>query len=286
MADIAETPQPKPKLIYRHPLNVRVAHWLNALCLLALLPSGLQILNAHPAFYWGEASRFAHPFLAIGSAIGPDGAPNGHLQIGAWSFDTTGWLGVSKDADGNAIARAFPASVTLPREHDLGAGRHWHFLFAWIFVINGLLYLVSAIATRRFARVLSPAAGEMRSIGRSIRDHLRLRSHQGSDTGDYNILQKLSYLAVIFGLLPLMVLTGLTMSPSVDAAAPFLTTLFGGRQSARSIHFLSASGLCIFFVVHIVMVIVTQPLNLLRSMVTGWFRVGDAGAERERAAND
>jgi thiosulfate reductase cytochrome b subunit len=286
MAAIAEAQLPKPKLIYRHPLYVRLAHWLNVLCLLALLPSGLQILNAHPAFYWGEASRFAHPFLAIGSAIGADGASHGHLQLGAWSFDTTGWLGVSNDADGNAIARAFPASVTLPREHDLGAGRHWHFLFAWIFVINGVLYLASAIATRRVARVLLPGAGEMRSIGRSIRDHLRLRSHQGSENGDYNILQKLSYLAVIFGLLPLMVLTGLTMSPSVDASAPFLTTLFGGRQTARSIHFLSASGLCIFFVVHIVMVVITQPLNLLRSIVTGWFRVGGHEAEPERAAND
>ena len=281
-----EADQPKHRLIYRHPLFVRLAHWLNALCLLALLTSGLQILNAHPAFYWGEASRFAHPFLSVGSTIGRDGAPHGQLQIGSMRFDTTGWLGAWTDGDGNTVERAFPASVTLPRGRDLGAGRHWHFLFAWILVANGALYILTAIATGRVARVLLPAAGELRTIGRSVRDHLLLRSHSGAKTGEYNILQKLSYLAVIFGLLPLMAVTGLTMSPSVDAAAPFLTPLFGGRQSARSIHFLCATAIGAFFVVHIVMGLVTQPLNLLRAIVTGWFRVDADRTEHEGIRHD
>jgi thiosulfate reductase cytochrome b subunit len=223
--------------LYRHPLTVRLTHWVNALCLLVLLLSGLQILNAHPALYWGEASPFDHPFLSFGSGDAP----------------------------------AFPGWITLPGYQDLASGRRWHFFFAWLFVLNGLLYLGYALLSGRVSRVLAPDREQLRHIGRSLIDHLRLRFPHGEEARRYNVLQKLSYLGVVFGLLPLMLLTGLTMSPGMDARLHFLTELFGGRQSARTLHFFTASALVLFFVIHIVAVIAAGPLNETRSMLTGWF---------------
>ncbi len=223
--------------LYRHPLAVRLTHWVNAVCLLVLLMSGLQILNAHPALYWGEASPFDHPFLSFGSGDAP----------------------------------AFPAWITLPGWQDLASGRRWHFFFAWLFVLNGFLYLAYALLSRRVSRVLAPNREQLRHIGRSLIDHLRLRFPHGEAARRYNVLQKLSYLAVLFGLLPLMLLTGLTMSPGMDARLHFLTALFGGRQSARTLHFFTASALVLFFVIHIAAVVAAGPLNETRSMLTGWF---------------
>ncbi|MGH8228953.1 MAG: cytochrome b/b6 domain-containing protein [Steroidobacteraceae bacterium] len=225
--------------VYRHPLLVRIWHWLNALCLFVLLVSGLQIFNAHPALYWGQVSLFSKPWLALGSGDTP----------------------------------AFPAWITLPPWQDLAAGRHWHFFFAWIFVVSGALYLVYAFASRRVGRVLWPARGEMRHIGVSLIDHLRLRFPRGEAARRYNILQKLSYLVVIFGLLPLQILTGLIMSPAMDARFHFLPLIFGGRQSARSVHFFTAWAIVSFFLVHLLAILASGPLNETRSMITGWFRL-------------
>lgn len=224
-------------LVYRLPWLVRAVHWVNVLCLLILLLSGLQILNAHPAFYWGEASHFATPALKVGPI--------------------PGWL-------------------TLPGYADLGAGRRWHFFFAWIFVINGLVWAVWSLSRR----TLWPSRSQLRGIGQSLRDHLRLRFAHGEDARDYNVLQKLAYIAVLFGLLPLMVLTGLAMSPGMDAAWPLLTSVFG-RQTARTVHFLSASGLVLFLVVHLAMVVAAGPLNEMRSILTGWFQIGRRAPEPE-----
>jgi thiosulfate reductase cytochrome b subunit len=223
--------------IYRHPLPVRLTHWMNALCLLVLLLSGLQILNAHPALYWGNDSSFSNPFVAFGSGRGP----------------------------------AFPSWATLPGWQDLSAGRRWHFFFAWLFVFNGLLYVIYALASRRVDKVLAPTGDQLRHIGGSIREHLMLRFPHGEEARSYNVLQKLSYLAVLFGLLPLMVATGLTMSPGMDARLHFLVEVFGGRQSARTLHFLTASTLVLFFIVHIIAVVAAGPLTELRSIITGWF---------------
>lgn len=222
---------------YRHPLAVRLTHWVNALCLLVLLMSGLQILNAHPALYWGETSPFARPAISFGSGEGT----------------------------------AFPGWITLPGWQDLASGRRWHFFFAWLFVLNGLAYALYAMFSHRVGRVLAPDRTQLRHIGRSLLDHLRLRFPHGEEARKYNVLQKLSYLGVLFGLLPLMVLTGLTMSPGMDARLNFLTVVFGGRQSARSIHFLTASALVLFFLIHILAVVASGPLNEMRSIVTGWF---------------
>src|SRR5205823_13878972 len=120
-----------------------------------------------------------------------------------------------------------------------------------------------------------PSARELRpaSLWHDIKDHARLRFPTGEAARRYNILQKLSYIGVIFLLLPMMVLTGLTMSPGIDAAWPWLLDLFGGRQSARSIHFLAATALLLFILVHLMMVVLAGPINEIRSMITGRFRV-------------
>ncbi|WP_296595401.1 cytochrome b/b6 domain-containing protein [Phenylobacterium sp.] len=257
--------------VYRHPVLVRLTHWLNALCLLVLLLSGLQILNAHPAFYWGEVARFAEPWAAIEAKPRDDGELRGRLVVAGASFDTTGVLGASAAGGEQLQARAFPSWLTLPSYPDLGAGRRWHFAFAWILAINGLIYGMFAVLSGRLTGLIWPSLAELRTVPRSVWDHLRLRFAHGDAARGYNVLQKLAYAVVIFGLMPLMLLTGLTMSPAVYARLPLLGDLLGGRQSARTLHFLAASGLVAFFAVHIAMVVAAGPLNEVRSMITGWF---------------
>ena len=157
----------------------------------------------------------------------------------------------------------------------MAAGRRWHFFFAWLFVINGVIYLGFGVFSGHFRRDLAPTARDLspRHLGREVIDHARLRFPQGGEAKHYNALQKLTYLAVIGVLLPLMVLTGLTMSPGVDAALPVLVDIFGGRQSARTIHFLTASFLMVFVIVHIAMVILSGTWNNIRSMITGRYAI-------------
>lgn len=262
-------------LVFRHPAVVRITHWVNLASLVLLLLSGLQILCSHPAFYWGETARFAEPFAAIVSEIGNDGEPRGRLIAPGVNVDTTGLLGASKNADGLMTSRAIPHWLTLPGELDLGAGRRWHFFFAWLFVLNGALYLATGLLSRRLQRELVPSRDQLAHIGQAVRDHLRLRFARGEEARRYNVLQKLTYLPVVFGLLPLMVLTGLAMSPAVDARL-HLAMVLGGRQTARTLHFLCASGLVAFVVVHVGMVVLAGPVNELRSMITGWFVIKPA----------
>jgi thiosulfate reductase cytochrome b subunit len=127
------------------------------------------------------------------------------------------------------------------------------------------------LTSRRVDKVLAPTSEQLRHIGGSIREHFMLRFPHGEAARSYNVLQKLSYLLVLFGLLPLMVATGLTMSPGMDARLHFLVEVFGGRQSARSLHFLTASTLFLFFLVHIFAVVAAGPVTELRSIITGWF---------------
>src|SRR5882672_10008145 len=146
---------------------------------------------------------------------------------------------------------------------------------AWLFVINGAIYLLFGLFTGHFRRDLAPAAGELRPrhILSDIWDHVRLRHPRGEAAKRYNVLQKLTYLVVIFVLLPAIVLTGLTMSPAVTAALPFLFDLFGGRQSARTIHFLAADLIVLFVLVHVVEMFVTGLFNNMRSMITGRYAI-------------
>jgi thiosulfate reductase cytochrome b subunit len=161
----------------------------------------------------------------------------------------------------------------VPSYQSLAEGRRWHFFFAWLFAINGLIYLVYGFVARHFQRDLAPTRFDLRNFGRSILDHLKLRHARGEEAKRYNVLQKLTYLIVVFVLLPLMLLTGLTMSPGVDSAAPFLLEIFGGRQSARTIHFIVASLIVLFVLVHVIEVLLSGVFNELRSMITGWFAV-------------
>ncbi|MGH6861083.1 MAG: cytochrome b/b6 domain-containing protein, partial [Phyllobacterium sp.] len=156
---------------------------------------------------------------------------------------------------------------------DLGPGRRWHFFFAWFFVINGLVYLIHGLVSRHFRRDLLPARAELSPghLAHEIADHARLRFPKGEKSRRYNALQKLAYIGVAFVALPLMVLTGLTMSPGFNAFFPWLLDLFGGRQSARTIHFIAAGLIVAFVVVHIVMVLISGLWNNMRSMITGYY---------------
>ncbi len=262
-------------LIRRHSIVTRLTHWLNVLCLSFLLLSGLQIFNAYPRLHWGQYGADADAALLEIGASESNGEPQGFLKIGSVSVATTGVLGLSM-TEGEWTPRAFPAWLTLPSYQDLAAGRRWHFFFAWVFVINGLVYLGYGVLSGHFRRDLAPDRHQLapRHLWREIVDHARLRFPTGDEARHYNALQKLTYIVVVAGLLPLMVLTGLTMSPGVDAALPGLLDLFGGRQSARTLHFITASLLVLFVIVHVAMVILSGPWNNMRSMVTGRYAIG------------
>ncbi|KJC50430.1 HupC [Bradyrhizobium sp. LTSP885] len=256
----------------RHAALVRVTHWINAVCFTLLLMSGLQIFDAHPALYVGERSDFDHPAMSIRAHLSENGLV-GETMIAGHSVDTTGVLGVSNE-DGQIAQRAFPSWITIPSNQDLATGRRWHFFFAWLLVLNGLAYLAWGCASRHFGRDLLPSRVAFSHLGREVLEHLRLRFPRGAAARRYNVLQQLSYLLVVFVLFPLMILTGLTMSPGIDSAVPQLLTLFGGRQTARLLHFVAASSLLLFVIVHLVMVLVSGVLNNLRAMITGWYDLG------------
>ncbi|MEO8715365.1 MAG: cytochrome b/b6 domain-containing protein, partial [Acetobacteraceae bacterium] len=192
----------------------------------------------------------------------------GFTTILGHSFDTTGVLGQS-----DGMERGFPAWATLPGPQWLAMGRRWHFFFAWIFVVNGVLYAAYAVASRHLWRDLLPSRHDLGHIGRSVWDHARLRFPKGEAARRYNVLQKLSYLIVVFGLGPLMVLAGMTMSPWLDASFPWLLDLFGGRQSARTIHFITAFVFLAFVIVHLSMVLLSGVWNNTRSMITGRYAI-------------
>jgi thiosulfate reductase cytochrome b subunit len=188
-------------------------------------------------------------------------------------FDTTGVLGVSTNANGQRAARGFPWWATIPDNQWLSLARSWHFFFAWVLLINGLAYVLYSGASRHLTRDLAPDRSDWRSFGQSIRDHLRFRHPTGEAAKRYNVLQKLAYLFVIFVLLPLVILMGIAMSPWMDTVLPGWVDLFGGRQSARTIHFIVAWLLVAFALVHVFEVIVSGLWNHLRSMITGRYRI-------------
>jgi thiosulfate reductase cytochrome b subunit len=261
-------------LYYRHRLPVRIMHWINVVALTILLMSGLQIFNAHPALYWGKSSYSGRPaILEIGAADKGEQGAVGYTRIFGREWNTTGVLGLSTSQDGRLAAKAFPSWITIPDGQWLSMARSWHFFFAWVFVINGLCYLIYSWRSRHLARDLAPTRGELATIGQSIKDHLRFKHESGEAAKRYNVLQKLAYLAVIFVLLPLIVLMGLAMSPRVDALFTGWIDLFGGRQSARTIHFIVAWLIVLFVLIHVFQVIVTGLTNNLRSMITGRYRV-------------
>ena len=235
---------------WRHPLPVRITHWINVAAVVVLLMSGLNILAAHPHLYWGLRSTFADPWLSTPTV--PD------------------WL-------------------LIPQGRNLAEARNWHFLFAWVFVINGLIYLLFGLVTRRFSRRLWPSRADLRGLGASVAEHARFRFPTDDHARAYNVIQKLTYLAMVLGVLPLMLVTGLSMSPGFNAVGGVLLEIMGGRQSARTLHFIAAGLIVGFIVVHVGLVIWTGFFNNMRSMVTGWFVIqppGSTAGPRRRPPND
>jgi len=230
-------PPPPGTSVFRHRLATRVWHWINAVALFVLVGSGLGISNAHPRLYWGVYGANWDP----------------------------AWLELPH----------FPGWLTIPGSYNLAMSRRWHLFFALVLAFALLAYMIASLVNRHFRRDLALRRGELSPahLAEDVRDHLAFRFHDRDDPGRYNTLQKLSYVLVVFVLLPLVIATGLALSPGMNAAWPWLLDLFGGRQSARSIHFLTMAALVGFTVVHLALVILAGTRNEVRSMLTGRWRV-------------
>jgi thiosulfate reductase cytochrome b subunit len=263
-------------LIYRQSWWTRGTHWIWAICLFFLMMTGLQIFNAHPTLNIGLQTGFEYDnaILEIGARGDGIGAYTGFTKVFGHEFDTTGYLGVSGSEQ---EIRAFPAALTIPSSRSLATGRVIHFFFAWILVGTLFVWAVAS-AINGHMRSLVPTGRDLAGLPQDIANHARLRFHH---TREYNVLQKLAYASVLFVALPLMILTGLSMSPSFNAIAPWLLDVFGGRQTARSIHFITMVALIGFFIVHMVMILAAGPINELRSIITGWYRIDPVEGGRD-----
>lgn len=225
------------QLVYRHRLPTRLWHWANAVAIIVMLMSGLMISNAHPHLYWGEF-----------------GANLDH----AW-FDPP----------------HFPGWATIPSTYNLALARHWHLFFAWVFAFGLLAYMLFSLANRHIQRDLTLTRAELAPahLWQDVKDHVRLKFPTGRAALRFNVLQKIAYISVVFVVLPLMIVTGLSLSPGFDAVMHWPLDLMGGRSSARSIHFICAGLVAAFIVVHLTLVVLAGPYNEIRSMITGRFRV-------------
>ena len=275
-----ETRVEKGEVIYRHTVLVRISHFINAVVIFLMIGSGLNIFNAHPRLYWGQRGDEYDPALAsIGARHGANGAVQGVTHLGSMMFNTTGVLGASL-SHGHMVGLAWPSWIILPGFQDLADARRWHFFFAWILIGNGLLYLIWSLLISHLQRDLWPTWKDRKSIPRSVGEHARNSDPTGEAAKRYDVLQKLAYLGLIAMMLG-MVATGLTMSPGIDAFAPWLLDLFGGRQSARTLHFIFASGVVLFILVHVAEVFLAGPLNEIRSIITGDYHVPPDRPSRE-----
>jgi thiosulfate reductase cytochrome b subunit len=223
----------KGRIIVRQKAGTRLTHLVWAICMFFLLLSGLQIFNAHPVLHLGKEAGFDYD-----NAI--------------FAVDEIPWW------------------FTIPSTRDLATGRVIHFFFAWIFVVTIAVWLVVSLRNRHLRKDLLPTRKDVAGLGADVRDHLRLHLVHSVR---YSPLQKLAYCGVLFVLFPLIIATGLCMSPGMNAVLPWLPDLLGGRQSARSIHFLVMLLLVLFFIVHMVMIVLAGPLNELRSIITGLYRL-------------
>lgn len=227
----------------RHSAVVRVTHWLTFVCFLALLITGLEIVISHPRFYWGETGNVnMHPLFVIPIPASRNMVPTGYGYV---MPDQNGW------------------------------SRSLHFQSAWALVLTALVYGVFGLWTGHFRKNLLPARGERswRAYWQRIAQYLRLAPPRAVEITSYNVLQKTSYLGVVFVLFPLVIWTGLALSPGFNAAFPWFVDVLGGRQSARTLHFFVTIALVVFFAVHVLMVAVSGFRSRMRAMITG--RVAD-----------
>jgi Ni/Fe-hydrogenase b-type cytochrome subunit len=259
---------PTHSLIYRHNRVTRLTHWLNAVALMILFMSGLMIFNAHPHLYWGNTSEPDKVWFSIGAQEQGDNL-RGYVDIYGQRVDTTGILGARQTAQGPS-KRAFPSWATIPGYYSLADGRRWHFFFGWFFSLSGLVYVIYNLAVGHLKKFLFMPADAAR-VPAMIAYYLKLRK-TSLQQDEYNPLQKMAYTSVFLLLAPITLLSGMAMSPQLDVAFNWLPGMFGGRQSARTIHFLIAFGILFFTCGHVFMVITQGFFNNMRSMITGWYR--------------
>ncbi len=254
--------------VYRHTPATRLTHWLFFVAFLVLVSSGLQIFNAAPYLDASDKSNPARRVLSIESPA--DG--QGQTVIFGHAFKTSGWLGWTPDGMGSMTARAFPSWITIPAYQSLADGRRWHLFFGWIMTICGFFYIVAGLL-RGNLRELILSRDDLPKIIPMQLYYFRLRK-EPPEHGKYNPLQKTAYTLVLFVFAPLIVLSGLALSPGFDAMLQPVTWVFGGRQFARLWHFVLMLALIGFFITHIILVASTGVFNHLRSMVTGRYRLG------------
>jgi thiosulfate reductase cytochrome b subunit len=223
----------------RHAAFVRVTHWITALCFLALLVTGAEIVISHPRFYWGETGNsLTTPLFRIPIPSSRSTVPTGYGYV---MPDQNGW------------------------------SRYLHFQAAWAVVITGMIYGILGLWSGHFRNNLWPAREDRnwRALGRGIAKRFRFARPDENEALSYNVLQRASYLIVIFVLFPLVIWTGLALSPAFNSAFPAGVNVLGGRQSARTLHFFVSVLLLLFFLVHIAMVVVSGFTNRMRAMITG-----------------
>ena len=236
-ASLAISPATKDSA--RHPALVRITHWITTLCFFALLVSGTEILISHPRFYWGETGNVSTtPLFKLPIPSSRRLVPTGYGYV---LPDQNGW------------------------------SRYLHFQSAWIVVITGLLYIVFSLVSGHLWKSLFPVKADRSwsAFWASITSHLRFRKPAEEEAWSYNLLQRLAYLFVIFFLFPLVIWTGLAMSPAFVSAVPATVTLLGGQQSARTIHFFFSLALVLFLLIHVVMIFVAGFRSRMRAMITG-----------------
>jgi thiosulfate reductase cytochrome b subunit len=223
----------------RHAALVRVTHWLTTACFIALLVSGLEIVVSHPRFYWGESGNVLTP--ALFSLPIPASRATVPTGFGYVLSDQNGW------------------------------SRYLHFEAAWVLVLTGALYLIWGVWSGHFRDHLLPAASDrsVQAFSRAFAQHLRFARPPGADAWSYNLVQRLTYIVVIFALFPLVIWTGLAMSPAFVSALPLTVTILGGRQSARTLHFVVSISLVVFVLVHAAMVWVAGFGPRVMAMITG-----------------
>lgn len=223
----------------RHAALVRVTHWITAICFLALLITGAEIVISHPRFYWGETGNsLTTPLFKIPIPASRSTVPTGY-------------------------------GYTLPDQN--GWSRYLHFQAAWGAVLTGLAYVIWGLWTGHFRSNLFPAPADRtwQSVLRVMASHIRFKRPDESEAHSYNVLQRTAYLVVVFALFPLVIWTGLALSPAFNAALPATVNLLGGRQSARTLHFFVSTALLFFLIIHIVMVVLAGFRSRMRAMITG-----------------
>ena len=234
---------------------VRVTHWLTVVAFFALLITGVEIVISHPRFYWGETGNvMTRPLFTIPIPSSRDTVPTGYRYV---LPDQNGW------------------------------SRYLHFQSAWLLVLTGAVYGIYGVVTGHFWKNLFPAAGErgwrayLGACRGVFANYLRGAYSDAAGAHAYNVVQRTAYLSVIFVLFPLVIWTGLALSPAFDAAVPAAVNLLGGRQSARTLHFFVSGALVLFLVIHVAMVVVAGFRSRMRAMITGQSGA-DIEAQKER----